>query len=277
MGRRGLVWLGTLAGASMVCGVAVCGAASAQETTDWSGFYAGIFAGYGLDTDVATSTSMTPITVETNPGEFTTFGASDYKERFQAPFGGLQVGYNHQSDRFVLGVDGALALGGFSKARGQTFMINELDGADYTNNLIKGDTNFSLDWLTTFSGRVGMDFGGWLAYGKAGVAVADVSALSTSSYTLDSNTGQGPLGPMANGTYSSTGTTNVLSPGMVVGAGVEKMLSENLSLGVEYAYLHLGDITVSTPQLLGFLGGGGGTSKFSANMHSISAKLNYHF
>lgn len=269
---RKIILLGGLCG-----GALLGGATQAQEITDWSGFYAGVFAGYALDSAIATSTISAPVTVEDDPGEFTTIGGSEYSERFEAPFGGGTAGYNHQMDRLVLGVEGTLALGGFSKARGSEFTVNEVEGPAYSNNAFEARTVFSMDWLSTFSGKIGMDIEGWLAYGKAGVAVADLSSRSSSSYTLDTNTGEGPLGPMDNGTYLANSDSNQVRAGFVVGAGVEKMIAENVSLGLEYTYVHLGNAEVPTAGLFGALAGGGGTGTFSANMHAVSAKLNHHF
>lgn len=250
--------------------------ALAQDATDWSGFYAGVFAGYGLDTAMATSSNIPPVTTEVDPGEFLTIGVSEFDERFEAPFAGAQLGYNYQIDRFVLGVEGAVTLGGFDKARGTSVIYNFVDGADFSNNSIDSSTNFSLDWLTTFAGRAGMDFDGWLVYGKAGVAVADVSAVSATTYTVDGNVGGGLLG-LPNGTYVSNGRSDVLRIGPVIGVGVEKKLTENVSLGLEYNYVRLGDVEVSGGGLGGIIGGGGGAQTFSANMHSVKAALNYHF
>lgn len=275
----GLVSRGACLAVGLVAG-GLTGPAMAQEAADWTGFYAGVFAGYGLDTAIATSTTTPPVTVEVEPGEFLTIGSSDYDERFQALFGGLQVGYSYQFDSFVFGVEGALALGGFNKARGNSFDFNYVDGADFSSYGLDERTEFSIDWLTTFAGRAGMDFDGWLVYGKAGVAVADLSAVSTSTLSIDGNVPGGPLGlPLPNGTYVSGGTTDALRVGAVIGIGVEKKLTEAVSLGLEYNYVDLGSIDATTPSGLGgiFGGGGGDTERFTASMHSVRAALNYHF
>jgi outer membrane immunogenic protein len=253
------------------------GVAMGQDTTDWTGFYAGVFAGYGLDTARATSSSIDPITVEQDVGVFVTFGQDAYSERIEAPFGGLQAGYNYQVDSFVLGVEGGVAMGGFDKSRGQSTTYNLSDGADFSNNTMDTQTEFSLDWLTTFAGRLGVDLDGWLVYGKAGVAVADISATSSSTYALDSNVGQGILGPFPNGEYTSRATHEGLKAGTVIGLGVEKKLTENVSLGVEYSFINLGNVEVSSAGLLGGLLGEGGPETFSANLHTVKASLNYHF
>lgn len=270
----GLVSRGACLAVGLMAG-GLAGPAMAQEAVDWTGFYAGVFAGYGLDTAIATSTTMAPVTVENNPGEFLTIGNSDYNERFQALFGGLQVGYNYQFDNFVFGIEGALALGGFNKARGSNLVLNQVDGADFTNLAADERTEFSIDWLTTFAGRAGMDFDGWLVYGKAGVAVADLSAVSSATFSLDSND---PAPFLPNGTYTSGSTTDALRVGAVIGIGVEKKLTEAVSLGLEYNYVDLGSLDVTAPAGLGgILGGGGDTERFTASMHSVRAALNYHF
>lgn len=265
-----------LRGAHMVAGLialSVSMPVAAQEKTDWSGFYAGIFAGYGLDSAEATSSS-TPLTTVPLNGANYTFASLDYDQRFEAPFGGLQVGYNHQIDQFVLGVEGTLSLGSFSKSSGNGSTMNITDGVQFTNNTVAIDTNLSLDWLTTFSGKLGADLDGFLIYGKLGVAVANMSGNSRSDVVVDGTTPVGLLG-LPNGTYAASTSHSALRAGPTIGAGVEKMLTENVSVGLEYNYTHLGDISVGTPPLGGI--GAGGTKTFSANFHSVKAGISYHF
>lgn len=267
-----LTLLGAIVGTTLLSG-----AVSAQDMTDWSGFYAGVFAGYGLDTAVATSSSTGPLTIETDPGEFLTFGENSYQTRFESLLGGVQAGYNHQVNNFVLGVEGTVGIGGLKKTNASSATYNFVDGADFANNTLDNRTDFSVDWLTTFAARVGVDLDGWLVYGKAGVVVADISAESRSGYTLDSNVGAGLGGPLPNGTYSSAKSYSGLRGGAVLGVGLEKMLNANVSLGVEYSYINMGNVEVPSGGLLGGLLGGGGPQTFSANLHTINASLNYHF
>lgn len=252
------------------------GAVAAQDETDWNGFYAGVFGGYGLDTAVATSSIQSPITIEVNPGSFVTSSGSDSNQRFEALFGGIQAGYNYQVNNFVLGAEASIAIGGFDKTRTSAFAYSFSDGVDFASFATEDSSTFSLDWLTTFSGRLGVDLDGWLVYGKAGLAVADVSSQSASTYVIDSSPGGALVVP--NGTYTGSASFSGLRAGAVVGLGVEKKLNETVSLGLEYNYVHLGSVDVPAATALGgILGGGGGTTTFSANLHTVKASLNYHF
>lgn len=270
MGTIRLALLGAVASAALLSN-----AASAQDSTDWSGFYAGVFAGYGLDTAPASSSVTDPVTIEVNPGEFLTFGGSSSSTRFDTLLGGIQAGYNHQISNFVLGVEGTVGLGGWGKTNASTLTYNVVAGADFLNLSTNDRSDFSVDWLTMFAGRFGADFDGWLVYGKAGVAVANVSSQSVSSTTLDTNVAGVPF---ANGTYDSSAAYSALRAGMVVGAGLEKMLNDNVSVGLEYNYVNLGNVEVpSAGGLGGLLGGGNGSQTFSSNLHTVKASLNYHF
>jgi outer membrane immunogenic protein len=260
-----------------VAAAMLSGGAAAQEAVDWSGFYAGVFAGYGLDRAAATSSTSGPATVEVDPGAFLTIGNDSDMTRFDGLFGGVQAGYNHQVGNVVLGAQGTVEIGDFDKTNSTSFVYSLNNGADFSNNAFLDQTDFSVDWLTTLSGRIGVDLQGWLVYGKAGVALADLSANSSSSYVVESSGAGGPLGPLSNGTYSSSATYSGLRGGAVFGLGAEKMLTPNLSVGAEYSYVHLGDVTVSSAGILGGLLGSGDTQTFSANIHTVKASLNYHF
>ena len=256
---------------------AINGGTSAQEVTDWSGFYAGVFAGYGIDTATATSSSSAPITIEQNPGQFYTAGQDSSQTRFESFIGGAQAGYNYQFQSFVLGLEGTAGVGGLTKTNEDSSFLNIVDGADFSNNSISSRTDFSIDWLTTFSAKVGVDLDGWLLYGKAGVAIADIASRSSSSYVVESSGVGGILGPIADGTYSSSSAYSGIRGGPSVGIGLEKMLNENISIGAEYSYVNLGNVDVPSAGLLGGLLGSGDPQTFSANLHTVKASLSYHF
>jgi hypothetical protein len=139
----GLVSRGACLAVGLMAG-GLAGPAMAQEAVDWTGFYAGVFAGYGLDTAIATSTTMAPVTVENNPGEFLTIGNSDYNERFQALFGGLQVGYNYQFDNFVFGVEGALPWAASTRRAGAILCSIRSTAPILRTSLLMSAPNFLL-------------------------------------------------------------------------------------------------------------------------------------
>jgi outer membrane immunogenic protein len=157
----------------------------------WTGFYVGAHVGY------AWSQTDWQDTV-------TGMGAN---QSGSGGLAGMQLGYNWQVRRFVLGleadasgtwIDGSTAClgGGFTCAH-------------------------SYNWLASARGRLGYAFNGnrTLLYGTAGLAWAD------SDYTTKDATGT-PVG-------AGFSERNL---GWVAGAGIEHKLSQNLSARVEYLY-----------------------------------------
>ena len=126
--------------------------------------------------------------------------------------GGVQIGLNTRMNGLVLGAEGDIAATGigFSDV-GQGF---SLDG--------------NLDWLATIRGRVGfIPTERVLVYGTAGVAFA--------GFDLDLNGGGQLFG--GNGTYT----------GWALGAGVETMVTDKLSLKAEYLYNDFGSDSYNLP------------------------------
>jgi opacity protein-like surface antigen len=87
-----------------------------------------------------------------------TWSSSNYAEPDGA-FGGDQIGYNWQRDRFIFGVEGDL----------QASDINA------SNDVAFGNATTDIDWFSTVRGRVGIAAGPWLLYGTGGVAFGDIA------------------------------------------------------------------------------------------------------
>lgn len=102
---------------------------------DWSGFYAGVNAGYGWGRG--------------------TSGASGFN-RVDGVFGGAQIGWNHQFDAFVLGVEA------------------DIQAANQHQTI--GGTRFSLDYFGTVRARAGVAFDNFLPYVTGGFAYGGLAA-----------------------------------------------------------------------------------------------------
>lgn len=117
------------------------------QTMDWSGFYAGVFAGYGGGRATSTgvvSGSVSPVDVQ----------------------GGLlggTVGANAQFDNFVLGLEGDLAWSG-------------VKGSTTCAGAPAFDCSGELTWLGSGKIRGGMAFDNLLLFGTAGVAAGGINA-----------------------------------------------------------------------------------------------------
>lgn len=113
----------------------------------WTGFYAGVNAGYGWSDD--------------------DFDAVDFAddEDDGGFVGGAQVGYNYQIGSFVVGVEGDLQYADFG--REGVFNFVDEDGDVFSGELE------SSDWFGTVRARAGVAFGQALIYATGGFAFAD--------------------------------------------------------------------------------------------------------
>ncbi|MDC9824125.1 porin family protein [Devosia sp. ZB163] len=135
-----------LAGASVL---ALAGAATAADliiaedpvvavaANDWSGIYIGVHGGFGAGVITLESDVIDP---------------SDLEQDVDGFFGGVQLGYNIQTDTLVFGIQTDLSLSGIQY---------EEDG---------DGENDTIDWFGTTTARLGVALDGVLPYVKAGIA-----------------------------------------------------------------------------------------------------------
>lgn len=164
----------------------VMGQASSFEATSftWTGAFVGINAGYGRGS---------------SDWDFTGGGSNSHT--IDGGLIGLQVGYNAQlASGLVAGIElstEATNVGGKSGCSGST-------------------CKNSVDSLTDISGRLGVNRGGSLLFGKAGVAYENMH------HSITGNDDKGG------------------ALGYVVGAGMEFLIDTRLSTKIEYDYYHFG-------------------------------------
>src|SRR6188474_3360786 len=117
---------------------------------------------------------------------------------------GGQIGYNLQINQFVFGIEGDLSG-------------SWIDGGTACPNTAF-NCSHSVNWLASVRGRAGIAVNGnrTLLYATAGGAWADVDYAATNVVT--------------GGSHSERHT------GWVAGAGIEHMLSSNLTARIEYLY-----------------------------------------
>ncbi len=229
----------------------------------WTGFYAGMNAGYAFGiTDGARNYgwanpySFGDFDTQVSPNSATSFAlASSYPGRGvnQGGFiGGGQVGYNYQyGQKIVFGFEADMqgaGIRGTGNANGYgPFTNSDLPGNGFVNNNI---VQAGIDWLGTARGRVGylitptfQLYGtGGLAYGSAflntransaygGENNSTARAESSSAYLLGSDT-----------SYASKSQVLV---GYTAGAGAEWMFMPNWSIKADALYYNLGTQSVS--------------------------------
>jgi len=183
---------------------------------DWTGFYAGINAGYAIsDKDVR-------ITGDNSPG-----GTQAAQAAGSIPtkvdvdddgfIGGIQVGYNWQAETYVWGLEADIAYVDIGET---TAVPNNDAGWIVTQTTVSRD----LDWLATIRGRAGKLLSpDLLAYATAGVAFGDATQ-SVSVGTTDVGT-----------SFSSADELI----GWTLGVGSEWSLTNNITLKGEYLYFNL--------------------------------------
>lgn len=160
---------------------------------DWSGFYAGVFGGYsGGDAEWTFPTVGT----EASPDP-------------EGALGGALVGYNHQFEYFVIGVEGDLAL-------------TNMDGSDVCPNAAF-NCQVEFDWFATLRARAGVPMGRGLFYVTGGLAGAQLTPQFET---------------VATGAIGSGGKETQW--GWTVGGGAEFAVRDNISLRGEALYFDLG-------------------------------------
>src|SRR6185312_9428901 len=220
---------------AMLCSVALIPAANAADLGPafkapvlapapfaWTGFYIGGNAGWGRgDVKSSNLTTTTDGTLFGNPGFLggpVTFTNADRNFDLDHGFnGGVQIGYNWQIDKAVLGIEADFQWSGF---KGTDVFQPTIDSPIAT-------TDSKVDWYSTVRARLGYAFGQFMPYVTGGLAVAHSSA----NLTLQPVAPAPVLTPFA----ASITKTHV---GYAVGGGIEFAVNQNWSIKGEY--LHLG-------------------------------------
>jgi outer membrane immunogenic protein len=178
---------------------------STASASSWTGWYAGLDAGYGWASyDGVFDSSELP----GFPGETTFISNAD-------PKGGViggHVGYNFQNGAAVFGVEVDAMYGGIS---GRT-----ADGGG--DDIAEAELNF----LASLRGRGGVAFGNSLLYATAG------AALANSKYTVIDDKGEAG---------ENKGSLSFTSGALVVGGGIEHMIGSNMSVRLEGLYYFFDD------------------------------------
>ncbi len=246
----------------------------------WSGFYAGLNAGYSWDPRpefvtlgypagqqldnffglIPIGGTLFPIS---NFAAASVLGASGISRASAGGFaGGGQLGQNYQSGRFVVGFETDLqgsnlrARSGFTNVTNADF-LDVLPGAPvafYRNFPATTSVQHekSVDWLGTLRGRVGYTVTPTLlAYVTGGLAYGGVSASTFMTQHWGGSPVTNVLPPLPAAasldlflqSAGSAGHYAATRVGWTLGGGLEWMFARNLSLKFEYLYYDLGGVT----------------------------------
>jgi opacity protein-like surface antigen len=224
--------------------------------TNWTGFYAGLFAGV--------ASGRTDIGFVGDP-------TSGNRPWVFGPLGGGEIGYNRQINNWVFGLEGDIGAanvhGGRTAGTATGLVINGgsvgFSPAFFT---VQDKTN----WMATATGRVGYAWGRTLYYVKGGAAFEDsqVSAVCDFGPTanLNGRTCINQAGVVTPG-FGAPTTTRI---GWTLGFGTEFDLGRNWSAKTEYDYLSFGRHTALASDGTTFL-----TDK--SNISQVKVGLNYKF
>jgi outer membrane immunogenic protein len=220
----------------------------------WTGFYAGVNAGYGFGgrDDVNTEGQAAPNIANIAGGARPGFVPLD-----RAGFiGGGHIGYNYQIGQMVAGIESDISYTDFrDSANVGTFALGS--GAPLNNRF-----SSNIDYLGTVRGRIGWTYDRTLFYGTGGLAYGEVKQQVQM------------FGPTGNVEF--TGENNQLKAGYVVGAGVEYAMTNTLSVKGEYLFYDLGNDTINVAVIPGSGGGGTGyNSHFNNDGQIFRVGLNY--
>lgn len=231
---------------------------------NWTGFYLGGFAGVDYGT-----TDM----------RFVNGLGVGAKTWAVGAIGGLQAGYNHQIDRWVLGVEGDI---GWANIRGGR-ACGTATGLDATGVPLPGPAGFTpafltcndrMDWIATATARVGYAYERTLYYVKGGAAFTDGHLTVGCIIDPALNGAGGGVAPRRCADQAGVTTNgffgNNSRVGWTLGYGVEFALGNNWSAKAEYDYIDFGRKTTLMSD---------GTTSISAHPTQSQVKIgvNYRF
>jgi outer membrane immunogenic protein len=191
-----------VAAADMPVKAPITKAAALAPVFNWTGFYAGVHAGYGWgDTRI--------VDVGDNYGIGSSCACFEWD--FDGALGGVQAGYRWQSGSIVYGGELDFSFSGMQRRLASPLLANEFFETD-------------IKWFGTGRVSVGYAVDRGLIYITGGFAYADVE--SRYDDPLDSN----------------FAVASKVKWGGTAGAGVEYAFAPNWSLRAEYLYVDLGTI-----------------------------------
>jgi outer membrane immunogenic protein len=254
----------------------------------WTGFYAGVNAGYTFNSLNSETASINTFAFPIAPGPqlanaITTLANSTVPITNDGFIGGAQVGYDWQFAWFatslVAGVEADIQ--GVS-GKGSSAFASSVPVAGISNTLNQtAAVSSSIDYLGTLRGRLGILVGFLgttvLYYTTGGLAYGSVSANTTVTQTLG---GPSPLTPP---TWTGSGAYSGTRVGWAAGLGAEWLFFSNWSTRFEYLHYDLGSPTYGMSPLVSNAGiirpytVNSLTATTPFNGEILRAGVNYHF
>jgi outer membrane immunogenic protein len=222
--RGALYAVAFTAGLALTSGTALAADPSLETAFDWSGLYAGIQGGYAFG-DARHSFDN---------------GAPSGNSDPDGIFGGFHVGFNHQMNSILLGVEADAELA-------------DINGRFTDTSGIGSNGSTDIDMQASLRARLGLPIDRVMPYLTGGLAIADIDY------------GGGPVGDFCCG-YSKSAL------GYTLGTGVEFAVTDSLTARVEYRYTDFGKESGALDPTFGFV-----RMTTDVQIHAIRAGLSLQF
>jgi outer membrane immunogenic protein len=237
---------------------------ASPPVVSWTGFYAGLNAGYAFGTSSSPVTTGVPVADNAAAWDEDDSGSSlglalansGRANVNQSGFvGGGQIGYNYQFNPIlVLGAEFDLqgtGIRGQGSSQGIGVDNTIFEGAPFLQRTTLGGTEVSggIDWFGTLRGRAGYLFTPTLlTYVTGGLIFGGVHAHANSAFT---NAYTSPDLSHQDASGGISGNRSSTNAGWTIGGGFEWLFQPNWSLKAEALYYDLGSLNVQTFAIAG--------------------------
>ncbi|KJC55785.1 hypothetical protein UP10_38520 [Bradyrhizobium sp. LTSPM299] len=226
----------------------------------WSGWYAGVNGGYAWGNSGGSLAAFTTFPAGADFGPAVAAGGtpSFLGAKHEGGFGGGQVGYNWQTNKWLFGLEADIQ--GADIGQTSTIVFPGVVGGIVPSVSTGRD---HIDWFGTFRGRVGITANNVLFYGTGGLAYGGVRSSVTNVYT-----------PLVSGNFA--GSTSDTRVGWAAGAGIEWAFAPHWSVKGEYLHVDLGSSNVTMFDPVNFPTASA-TYRFHHQLDTVRVGVNYLF
>ncbi|HZT24323.1 MAG TPA: outer membrane beta-barrel protein, partial [Pseudolabrys sp.] len=236
----------------------------------WTGFYAGVHAGWGWNDPTGTSS----ISAAGFPNALT----AQHDLGANGPLFGGHAGYNWQIDpRWVIGIEGDITGTGIKTLSPESSTVCSSPNCSFPGSPTPGalmSMSREVNWLASVRGRLGAIWGPGLIYVTGGAAWANVD--------YKANAGDAVVVCNFNTGCAFPAERNSTKTGFAVGGGYETALGGNWTVRAEYLYYSFGGETLTAAGTPAANCIGGGLSPCTAtytfpdlNIHTVRVGLSY--